>query len=227
MMPKFGLMINPSVNLIDHMKLIKASGFDFAELTLEPPNALPDKIRQNIKEINKAGDLFSHPLIGHTAWWLDLGTEYSLVRKASVAEFKKAIDVCKYLSIKYMNIHATMYGLYLGKNTKIILDNFSKSLKELMIYGQKKNVKIMLENVTEGKDVNGAYDEHLPIGKGKINFETVVKELKKIKYGGTMTFEVFTSMDDAIESREIIRRMMKNEIERRPKSSKVVFVEEK
>lgn len=49
-------------------------------------------------------------------------------------------------------------------------------------------------------DNHGVYDEHLPIGKGLIDHEKVVRELKKIDYDKTITIEVFTSKADAKKS---------------------------
>ncbi len=258
-MPKFGLMVNPSLDLVKHMKEIRKNGFDFAELTIEPPNAMPEKIRKNLKEIRKTASLFPHPMVGHTAWWLDLGTEYELVRRASIEEFKKAIDACQILGIEYMNIHGIIFGMYVEKKmSRIVLRNFAASLKELRRYGEKKNVKIMLENVPEGKetrtfksfkyivdksgvfvhfdiahafivggtkevesymkfggrirhihihDNDGTGDQHLPLGKGKIDFPAVIGMLKEIEYDRTITFEVFTSMKDAAQSKEKFRKM--------------------
>jgi len=56
-------------------------------------------------------------------------------------------------------------------------------------------------------DNHGELDEHLPIGKGKIDWEQVVRLLKKINYDKTITFEVFTSKKDAVKSREKIREL--------------------
>ncbi len=41
-------------------------------------------------------------------------------------------------------------------------------------------------------DNNGKEDEHMEIGKGKINFPVIGKELKKINFGGTAALEIFT-----------------------------------
>lgn len=49
-------------------------------------------------------------------------------------------------------------------------------------------------------DNSGEGDEHLPLGDGRIDFEQVAKWLKKINYNKTMTFEVFTSKEDAKDS---------------------------
>ena len=51
-------------------------------------------------------------------------------------------------------------------------------------------------------------DDHLPIGKGMIEYDKVVKLLKKISYDGAITFEVF--VDDrkhVVSSREKVKKM--------------------
>jgi sugar phosphate isomerase/epimerase len=41
-------------------------------------------------------------------------------------------------------------------------------------------------------DNSGSGDEHLPIGCGNINFEEIIKTLKKVGYDDTITLEIFT-----------------------------------
>lgn len=49
-------------------------------------------------------------------------------------------------------------------------------------------------------DNNGEEDQHLPLGKGKIDIKLLAKWLKQIKYDKTITLEVFTSKEDAKDS---------------------------
>jgi len=56
-------------------------------------------------------------------------------------------------------------------------------------------------------DNHGKNDEHLPIGKGIIDYKKVVKILKKMDYNKTITLEVFTSRKDAVESKEKILKL--------------------
>ncbi len=59
-------------------------------------------------------------------------------------------------------------------------------------------------------DNNGEEDQHLGIGKGKINYEKVVEELRKIGYDKTITFEVFFGGKKALlESRKKIEKLWK------------------
>jgi sugar phosphate isomerase/epimerase len=55
-------------------------------------------------------------------------------------------------------------------------------------------------------DNHGKWDEHLPLGMGKIDFRKVVRFLKEINYEKTITFEVFTSRPDAVRSREFFKK---------------------
>jgi sugar phosphate isomerase/epimerase len=56
-------------------------------------------------------------------------------------------------------------------------------------------------------DNHGVEDEHLPLGWGKIPFRRVVRWLKELDYSKTITFEVFTSNQDAVRSREYFRKL--------------------
>jgi len=56
-------------------------------------------------------------------------------------------------------------------------------------------------------DNHGEEDEHLPLGYGKINFKKVARWLKELNYDKTMTFEVFTSNQDAVRSREYFKKL--------------------
>jgi sugar phosphate isomerase/epimerase len=55
-------------------------------------------------------------------------------------------------------------------------------------------------------DNHGKCDEHLPLGKGKIDFRKAIRLLKEINYDRTITFEVFTSRTDAVHSREFFKK---------------------
>jgi sugar phosphate isomerase/epimerase len=56
-------------------------------------------------------------------------------------------------------------------------------------------------------DNHGEFDEHLPLGAGRINFKKVVRWLKEIEYDKSITFEVFTSYKDAVHSRQFFKKL--------------------
>jgi sugar phosphate isomerase/epimerase len=49
-------------------------------------------------------------------------------------------------------------------------------------------------------DNNGRADEHLPPGRGSIDFRWLVLNLKKIGFQGSVTFEIFTDSNMDLKS---------------------------
>jgi sugar phosphate isomerase/epimerase len=58
-------------------------------------------------------------------------------------------------------------------------------------------------------DNHGKQDEHLALGMGKIDLRKVVRLLEEVDYDKTITFEVFTSRADAVQSRELFKKQWK------------------
>ena len=260
---KFGLITNPSLDILEEIRSIGKLGFDYVELGIEIPGGSPGVIIKNKDKILNLLEGFNSPALAHTAWWIDFGSGYDSIRKVWVEEGKRNVGVAKNLNIKKINFH--FYSLGLTKTRpyhKVILNNIVKSLKEVVNYANSKNVmaifenaptkrsfigieeyKFVIDNVPRLKvhldiahafvengmqgikdyiftfkdriehihihDNHGEEDEHLPLGKGKINFEQVAKWLKQINYNKTITFEVFTSKEDARESMFTFNKLMK------------------
>jgi len=246
--PKFGNLANPSEDTLKEIEKIGKMGFDFVEISIEGPKAFPENLRRKRPEILKLLKKYRMFAIGHTMWWNDLGSPYENVRKGWVEESKKAIDIASELGIKLVNFHFDSFAPILfrdSKTKKKIFDNYVKSLTELVEYGKRRGVSVMLENGAFAKvfselgnykyvadrvkglgvhlDVGHAFihggmknvlkfitafgkrivhvhihdnygkeDDHLPLGVAKIEYESVIKALKKIGYDRTVTFEVFT-----------------------------------
>ncbi len=260
---KFGLLTNPANDILEEIRLIKRLGFDYPEIGIELPEGAPEIILGNKKRILELLTKFGHPAIAHTAWWIDFGSGYDIIRKGWVEEAKLSIDAAKALNINEINFH--FYSIGLTKEYKPyhkhILNNIVKSLKEVVNYANSKRMTIIFENSPIEKSVagiekykfvidnvprlkvhldvghafiengmkgvrdyiftfknmiehvhvhdnHGEGDEHLPLGKGKIDFKQVVKWLKQINYNKTITFEVFTNKQDARESMTKFKRML-------------------
>jgi sugar phosphate isomerase/epimerase len=247
-MPKLGNMANPAENTLEEIEKIGKLGFDFAEISIEGPKAFPENLRRNKAKILQALKKYRMFIVGHTMWWNDMGSPYEHVRQGWVRESEKAIDIASELGIKLVNFHFDSVPSMLMKESrtrKKILDNYVKSLNELVAYGKGRGVGVMLENGASSKDFSdvatyryvvdkvkglgvhldvghafihggmknvlkfistfkkrivhvhihdnyGKRDDHLPLGVARIEYESVIKALKKIGYRNTITFEVFT-----------------------------------
>lgn len=260
---KFGLITNPSLDILKEIESIKKLGFDYVELGIEIPGGAPEVIIKNEDKILNLLERFNSPALAHTAWWIDFGSGYDPVRRAWVEEAKRSIDVVKSLGIEKINFHFYSIGLTKMYNPyhKQILTNIITSLREVVNYANSKKLTVILENspikrsvvgIKEYKfiidnvpklkvhldiahafvengmkgvkeylsvfkdkiehihisDNHGEEDEHLPLGKGKIDFEQVAKWLKQINYDKTITFEVFTSKEDARDSMMKFKKLL-------------------
>lgn len=267
--PKFGLLTNPSLNVISEIKEIDRLEFDYVEIAIEGPEGNPQILKDKQNEII---ELLSHSRfgnstpLGHTVPWVDLGSDYERIRQAWVSEAIGEIKLAEELGISIINFHSSAKGMFFGhKRRKIILDNWIKSLDEIISHTVQddnlSNMQIMLENIpvsssgihkleefkyildnvpglkvhldiphafTSGgmqaiidyirtfrdkiihihwHDNHGLDDEHLPIGKGIIDHNRVVEELKSINYNKTITLEVFTNKQDAKDSANKLKEL--------------------
>ncbi|NIO44856.1 MAG: TIM barrel protein [Candidatus Aenigmarchaeota archaeon] len=251
---KFGRLTSPTRDILKEIRTTRKLGFDFVEIAIEGPEGKPEIIMKKRRQILKLLKKYKMFALGHTSWWMELGSEYEPVRRGWIEEGKKIIRLCNKLGIKLLNLHSHSRGTYLKnkKGREVVLKNIIKSLKELIKYGKKYDVELMLENAAERGEIrklknfkyiidrtpglkvhldighafinggmkaiesyikifknkivhvhihdnHGYFDEHLPLGKGKMNYKKVIKLLKKINYDRTITFEEFSKDPNSIK----------------------------
>lgn len=145
---KFGSITNPSKEILKEIGDIMKNGFDFVEIGMEGPKAMPSSILRKRDKILSLLKKYKTFAIGHTAFWINLGSPYESVRKAWIEESKRMIETARELGMKYLNFHLYSKGMFYRdrKMSGKILDNHVKSLKELVEHGKNHGVGIMLEN---------------------------------------------------------------------------------
>ena len=146
-MPSYGLLTNPSIEIISEISKIYDLNFDYAEIGVEGPEGNPDIINKRKHEIIKLLERFKQKPIAHTAYWIDLGSDYDYIRHAWILEAIREIKTARKLGIELINFHANINGMFYGKRRKIVLDNLIKSLREIIRQAKKYKVNVMLENV--------------------------------------------------------------------------------
>lgn len=57
-------------------------------------------------------------------------------------------------------------------------------------------------------DNKGKGDDHLPMGKGTVDWKKTINELRKV-YDGTVTLEIFSGKEDVLASREKLRKLLR------------------
>ena len=148
-MLSYGLLTNPSIELISEITKIYDLNFDYVEIGIESPEGNPDIInKKNDKDlIKKLIEKFKQKPIAHTAYWFDLASDYDYVSQAWILEALREIKTAKRLGIDLINFHANINGMFYGEKRKVVLDNMIKSLREIVSQAKKHKVDVMLENV--------------------------------------------------------------------------------
>jgi sugar phosphate isomerase/epimerase len=146
-MPSYGLLTNPSNDIISEISKIYDLNFEYVEIGIEGPEGNPGIINKRKDEIAKLLEKFRQKPIGHTAYWIDLGSDYEYIRHAWILEAIREIKTARKMGIDLINFHANINGMFYGQKRKIVLDNLVKSLREIVNQAKKYKVDVMLENV--------------------------------------------------------------------------------
>ncbi len=259
---RYGAMNFPVKPILQEIEEFGRLGFDYVELTFDPPEVTPQKVRSQKRAILELLNRYEIGILGHLPTFVWTSDLYDSLRKASVQENLKAIEVSAELGIKKLVLHPG----YLTGMGKFVPDRAKahglKSIEIILKKASSLDITLCIENMfpqanflTEpeefqflfdsfpelrlaldvghanlGGDRNtaiefvrrygprlghihandnfGKEDNHLPIGAGLIDFERIIKALKKAAYDDTLTLEVFSKDRDYLRiSREKIKKM--------------------
>jgi sugar phosphate isomerase/epimerase len=251
---KIGFPNNPRKDILEEVEWIGKNGFDFIDLFLEEDKAVPEKI--DVEKLKKLLQKYKLEVVGHTAWYLPIGSPVKSFRETAVLEAERYFKVFSKLNVKYVTIHANWPpGMF---STKEGIKFQIETLKKLVKVAKNYNLELMLEPIDTHQDdiesvseilkkVPGLYlhidighvnlfgrkpeqfikkfhrklkhihlhdndgnkDLHIPMGTGKIDWENLIKILKKY-YDGTITLEIFSKDKDYILlSRNKLKKLWK------------------
>ena len=96
-----GLMNHPARPIPDEIRSIAERGFDFVDLTLEPPHAWPanaDAIAAALAETGLRA-------VGHTAYFLPIASPFPELKEQARTLFVEALDVFGATGIELVNVH--------------------------------------------------------------------------------------------------------------------------
>jgi len=249
---KIGFPNNPRKNIYKELEWIGINGFDFVDLFLEKDEAVPEKINSN--KLRAILDKHNLNAIGHTAYYLPIGSSVKILRDLTIKETERYFKVFQELGIKFVTIHANWpIDLFTGQEG---INFQAHTLRQLIKKARKYNLVLMYEPIDTDKDTleniskvldkvpslflhldighcnlsnrspadfiekfnkkikhihvhdnDGTTDQHLPIGKGNINWEETIRVLKKY-YDGTITLEVFVDdKKEVLESKNILKKL--------------------
>lgn len=136
-----GSMNFPGRSVAKEIHRIHEEGFDFVDLTLEPPAAwLPDG-----KEIGRLIEDLGLKVVGHTAWHLPIASPFTEIRDLSWDLYKRGLDVFADAGVALVNIHpdqkVPMHGM-----AQIRALN-AEAIKHLSELAAARDIRLMVENL--------------------------------------------------------------------------------
>lgn len=143
---QLGTMNHPARDLVSEIKWIAEMGFQFIDLTLEPPLCAVRDV--NLTRIRTALEHHGLNVVGHTAYYLPLCSPFETIRRAAVEELKLCLEAFAFVGASWMNLHpdrnAPMH------DRKFIIDRNLQSLRDLLPVAQETGVGLMIENLPGG-----------------------------------------------------------------------------
>jgi sugar phosphate isomerase/epimerase len=140
---QIGAMNHPGEPLHREIAWMAEMKLDFVDLTLEPPAVAT----WQLKPTDVAKMLRDHGLgvIGHTAYYLPIGSSFESLRQAAIDELKHAAEFFAQIGARWMNVHPDGHAPFVDEPT-VVHRNIA-SLRELVAFAEPMGVRVMLENV--------------------------------------------------------------------------------
>ena len=138
-----GTMNHPGRDLITEIEWIAKAGFDFIDLTLEPPAACVSLL--NLGAVRAALEEHNLRVVGHTAYYLPLCSPFESLRRAAVDELKICLQAFATLGASWMNLHPDSKAPL--HERKFVIERNLQTLRDLLPMAREAGVGLMIENL--------------------------------------------------------------------------------
>lgn len=138
-----GTMNHPARDVFDEVAWMADLGFEFLDLTLEPPQTASWQV--DARKLRAALERRGMRVVGHTAFYLPLASPFEEIRRGAVQELRRCLGVFSDLGASWMNVHPDRYtpmhtrAFFIRRNLE--------SLTELLSDAEKLGVGLMIENL--------------------------------------------------------------------------------
>jgi sugar phosphate isomerase/epimerase len=147
---KYGAMNFPIAPLVDEIAELGQLGFDYVEISMDPPEALPQEVRQLKGKISSVVNRYGIGLMAHMPTFLSTADLYESLRRASVDETVAALEIASELGISKVVLHPP-YVTGLGKFVPNRVKEYAlSSLGEIIEKAERLTLTVCLENLFDG-----------------------------------------------------------------------------
>jgi sugar phosphate isomerase/epimerase len=175
---KLGMMNNPRFELCGEIAWAKKNGFDYLDLTLEPPAFHAAKFK--LPEVKGALREWGLGIVGHTAYYLPIASPYDSLRQAALEEMHWALRVFAELGASTVTIHPDK-SIAFALSPKEVLQKNLESLEKIFRLAEPLGLRILIENMDRTfnnvEQIREALDRiprlgfHLDVGHANLNVE--------------------------------------------------------
>jgi len=138
-----GAMNHPARDLLQQIEWVASLGLGFIDLTLEPPMAASWRV--DPQAIRLALDRHGLMVVGHTAFYLPIASGIEEIRRASLEELRRCVDVFTAVGARWMNIHPDRHAPMHSR--EFFVNKNLETLGELLPYATSQGLGLMLENL--------------------------------------------------------------------------------
>lgn len=139
-----GAMNHPGRPLEAELRWMAELELEFVDLTLEPPCVAswqvdPVGVRTLLAEHG------FQTVVGHTAYYLPIGSSFRSLRATAIYELKRCVDVFAAIGARWMNVHPDAHAPF--HEEAAIVERNIDSLRALIEHAKDSGVGVMVENV--------------------------------------------------------------------------------
>lgn len=138
-----GTMNHPGRDVLKEIEWIGELGFDFIDLTLEPPMASARRV--NVRALKDRVEDAGLQVVGHTAYYLPLCSPFESIRRAAVEELKACLEIFAELGASWMNLHPDHHAPFCDR--RYIIERNLQTIHDLLPVSRACGVGLMLENL--------------------------------------------------------------------------------
>jgi sugar phosphate isomerase/epimerase len=136
-------MNHPANDVLEEIEWIAGMGLGFIDLTLEPPRAASWRV--DPAAIRSALERYHLAVVGHTAFYLPIASGIEEIRRASVVELRRCVDIFARIGARWMNLHPDRHAPM--HDRRFFIDKNLATLRELLPYASERGVGLMIENL--------------------------------------------------------------------------------
>lgn len=136
-------MNHPARDVLQQIEWVASLGLGFIDLTLEPPMAASWRVDQN--GIRQALERHRLDIVGHTAFYLPIASGIEEIRRASLEELRRCVDVFAGIGARWMNVHPDRHAPMHSRS--FFVERNLDTLGELLPYATSRGIGLMLENL--------------------------------------------------------------------------------